>query len=95
MRSTMPLGKATDDFTQSARSGSMRVASPATAFSVTWPLPGILSQLITVKGAMPASRRRTSPARMRPKAVFGASKWAASQAISGCVGSNLCEAGSI
>ena len=46
---------------------------PATAFSVTWPLPGMLSQDITVNGATPAARRRFSPATIRPKAVFGAS----------------------
>ena len=51
MRSTMELGKATFARIHPASSGSESSASPATAFSVTWPLPGMLSHDITVKGA--------------------------------------------
>ena len=78
MRSTMELGRRR--WRGSMRRARDRTSSarPATAFSVTWPLPGMLSQDITVKGAMPAARRRFSPATIRPKAVFGASACLAS-----------------
>jgi hypothetical protein len=78
MRSTIELGKATLARIQAASSRSTRSATPATAFSQTWPLPGILSHDMTVKGAIPAARRRLRPAAIRPKADFGASKCAAS-----------------
>ena len=71
MRSTMPLGKATWALIQSAKAGSESWARPTTAASVTWPLPGRLSQDITVKGAIPAALRAFSAAMIAPNAVIG------------------------
>ena len=88
MRSTIELGNATFARIQRASSGSASSARPATAFSVTWPLPGMLSQDITVKGARPAARRRFRPATIRPNAVFGRVRdCAASATMSGCAAS--------
>ncbi len=93
MRSTMPLGKATLPRIQAANFGSCASARPATAFFATTPLCGTLSQESTVKGWTPAARRARSPARIRPKTVFGASGWAASAAIAGFAGSKAPVAG--
>ena len=57
------------------------------------PLCGMLSQDITVKGAMPAARRAFRPARIRPKTVFGSSGLRASATMAGFSGSNLPVAG--
>ena len=58
MRSTMQLGKETRSSIHSARSGSDMRAWLTTAVRAARPLPGRLSQLMTVKGTVPASRRR-------------------------------------
>ena len=87
MRSTMPFGKATFAAIQSASAGSDRRAVSTTASRVTWPLWGMLSQDITVKGGTPASRRAFSPATSIPNTVFGASGAAPSAAMAGCVAS--------
>ena len=58
IRSTMQLGKETLASIQSASSGSLMRAWPTTAVRATFPLPGRLSQLMTVKGAVPSARRR-------------------------------------
>ena len=62
--STMQLGKATLASIQSASSGSLRRAWETTAVRATFPLPGRLSQLMTVNGATPSSRRRRSASTM-------------------------------
>jgi hypothetical protein len=49
--------------------GPTAAPCPITASWVTWPLPGRLSQDMTVKGGMPAARRAFSAATMAPKAV--------------------------
>ena len=64
MRSTMQLGKATFPSIQSASSGSLIAAWQTTAVRAAFPLPGRLSQLMTVSGAIPASRRRLSASTM-------------------------------
>ena len=58
MRSTMQLGKATLSSIHCAKTGSLIRACDTTAVRATFPLPGRLSQLITVNGGTPASRRR-------------------------------------
>ena len=95
MRSTIEFGNATFFLIQAASAGWASSARPATAFSVTWPLPGMLSQDITVNGFSPASRRCFNAAAMRPNAVFGALRELASATMSGCAGSNFCVAGEI
>ena len=64
IRSTMQLGKATCSSIQIASSGSLMAAWETTAVRAILPLPGRLSQLMTVKGAVPASRRRRSASTM-------------------------------
>ena len=64
IRSTMQLGKETCSSIHAASSGSARRAWPTTAVRATAPLPGRLSQLMTVKGMVPASRRRRSASTM-------------------------------
>ena len=87
MRSTMPFGKATFAAIQSAKAGSDRRAVSTTASRVTWPLCGMLSQHMTVKGGMPASRRAFRPATSIPNTVLGAKGLAPSAAIAGWAGS--------
>ena len=89
MRSTMPPGKATFAATHAAKIGSDSWARPTTAACVTWPLPGRLSQDMTVKGATPAALRRRRAARIAPKAVPGREGSAASARMSAARGSNL------
>ena len=91
----MPFGKATLSRTQSAISFSTSSASPITASAVTWPLWGMLSQDMTVKGARLSSRRRISPARISPNTVFDMPMSLASATMSGCPGLNLPDAGSM
>ena len=95
MRSTMPFGNAALAAIQSARPLSHRRATPDTALRATTPLWGMLSQDITVKGLIPASRRRFRPSAMRPKTVSGSSGFFPSAAISGNSGLNWPVAGSM
>ena len=46
---------------RSAKAGSESCASPTTASAVTWPLWGMLSQDMTVKGGVPSALRRLQP----------------------------------
>ena len=87
------VGKGDVRAIQAASSGSTSSASPATASAATLPLWGMLSQDITVKGGVPAARRRISPARISPNTVFGASGLAASATMSGWLGSKCAGGG--
>jgi hypothetical protein len=72
IRSTIESGKLTAVRTQSARSASRSAAKAAKLRRATFPLPGMLSQDMTVKGRTPRSRRRASASTTRPKLVRGA-----------------------
>ncbi|MNE76537.1 hypothetical protein D3C80_1727790 [compost metagenome] len=82
----MEFGKATFSPIQLAKAGSDKAARPTTAFFVTLPLCGMLSQDMTVKGCSPLSRRAFSPATMRPNTVFGEAGFLPSSAMAGCCG---------
>ena len=64
IRSTMQLGNETCSSIHVARAGSLMAACPTTAVRAILPLPGRLSQLMTVNGATPSSRRRRSASTM-------------------------------
>lgn len=73
MRSTIELGNATFCAIHSARPGSRSRAKDVNAVRATSPLPWMLSQDTTVKGAMPRSRRRRNASTTIPKTLAGVS----------------------
>mmetsp|Transcript_1058 Transcript_1058/g.1986 ORF Transcript_1058/g.1986 Transcript_1058/m.1986 type:complete len:222 (-) Transcript_1058:876-1541(-) len=74
MRSTMVLGNVHLASTHAAKASSPHAArNPSTICLDKVPFPGKLSQLMTVKGAMPRSLRNASAAQMVPTALWGRS----------------------
>ena len=94
MRSTIALGKATCSASQGASGSpsgersSCRAAKAPTMSRATSPLPGRLSQDITVNGSVPAARRRRSASVTKPKALRGVPGESRSACRAGSSGSN-------
>ncbi len=72
IRSTIEFGKVTDSATQAPSPASRSCATPVNTRRATSPLPCMLSQLMTVSGPVPRSRRRASASTTSPNAPVGA-----------------------
>ena len=88
IRSTMQLGNATSARSQAPSSGSARSAYAANIRRAISPLPGRLSQDMTVNGGTPAARRRRSASTTKPNTVPGVAPGRRSARTAGLAGSN-------
>jgi hypothetical protein len=71
-----------------AEFGVLRPGEGVNIFRVTCPLPGMLSQELTVNGAIPRSRRRRNASFTSPKLVAGTAPAARSARTAGLRSSN-------